>query len=523
VATSITHPERGGWRPALVLTAMALGLQVFLLFHAGGFSSDEAQVINLAASHSPGTMTHDSFPILLPLLLSAWAALDPDGGDPHLRAFGCLVAAGIAGALWLTVWRARRSAPWWSLALFALNGTIIFWEEYLRAYGLGTLLILFVMAAMCFFLERAGWGRAGLLALASGLSTQAMFHNAAFVAAISAGGWLVCWLRKDRSAALKILAASVVGAASLLPYAAIISRWQASTAAIRPGFSLLAATNNLETLLAFPLPQYPWLWIILGAATAGAGIAAWFAAGPAAESAAGRLTEREIRVFAGGVLVFSIIGYLLFLHHAAMITSPWYFVPLTAVLAICFDLGLPPAALPRLLRPAAVAIIVGTAGVSAVFGVRDLNCRFSNMDLVAEHLKRAISAQDYVLVTPWYLGVPFQRYYQAAAPWGTIPPMPDYSCARYDLLPASEEAMARAAQPVMDHMSRTLREGHNVWVVGWMRVPDRGRTPATPVGRLLIEHSRVFEQVDLKIKGQTSDYGDFSLLEASGWKASPSE
>jgi hypothetical protein len=31
-------------------------------------------------------------------------------------------------------------------------------------------------------------------------------------------------------------------------------------------------------------------------------------------------------------------------------------------------------------------------------------------------------------------------------------------------------------------------------------------------------HSRLFQSVDLKIKGRTSDYEDVSLLLASGWK-----
>src|ERR1035437_4360270 len=128
---------RRDWLGAVLITVALAGLHVYLLFHAGGFCGDEVNVINLAGTHSLAHMTRDSFPVLLPLLISGWTAVGLAGSDLHLRLLGFLVGLGIVGALGLSAWTARRAPPLLSLTFFGLNGTAIFWTGYLRAYGLG--------------------------------------------------------------------------------------------------------------------------------------------------------------------------------------------------------------------------------------------------------------------------------------------------------------------------------------------------------------------------------------------------
>ncbi len=540
------HSGRTGWLAAGLVTLVLLGLHGWLLVHAGAFCGDEVNVINLAGTHSLGAMTRDSFPVLLPVLVGGWQALGLGGTNLGLRLLGFLVGVGVTGALWLPALAARRAPPWWGLILFGLNGTAIFWTDYLRAYGLGTLLLLLTLAAIVFLLQKPSWRRTGILGLAAVLSVQALYQNAVFFAGMALGGWLVCWLRKDKSAALKIFAAALAAALSLLPYLGPIWRWRQGTS-IRPGFSFVAALDNLETMLAFPLPQYVWLWLVLGLAVMGLGLAAGFrrpapggvpsartpgaqldTAGnwglespqnpPTGRSALrGGLTPAECQVFAGTVLISSAAGYLVFLHLAAMITSPWYFLPLLAVGAACFDLGISLAALPGWLRTAVRGILLGTVGLAAVFGARDLDCRFSNMDLVTGRLVKEISPQDYVLVTPWYLGISFNHYYHGAAAWDSLPPVADHSTYRFDLVPAAAADLAHASQPVLGRMANTLRTGHRVWVVGWMSVPAPHHAASTVEGGFLAQHSRSFAVVDLHIQGRTSDYEDVALLRAEGW------
>ena len=501
----------------MLITVAIVCLHGFFLFHAGGFCGDEVNVINLAGSHSLSGMTRDSFPILLPLLIKGWMALGLAHSDLHLRLLGILIGLGLTGALWLAAWTSRRAPPLLSLVLLGLNGTAIFWGANLRAYGVGSLLIVLTLSAMIFLLGKPDWRRTGILAFVAVLSVQALYQNAVFFASIGLGGWMVCRLRKDKATAGKILVAGLMAVISLLPYWASVSQWTHSTTAIRPGFSFAAAADNFRTLAAFPLSQYVWVWGLLGLAVMGLGLIAWFRPLPPAVRLDDRMTPAELQVFAGTTLLAALVGYLIFLHFAALITSPWYFLPLLALGAVCFDLSILITMLPRLFRTVVWGILMATVGIAIPFAARDLNCRFTNVDLIVNRLLQEISPQDYVVVTPWYLGISFNRYYQGAAAWDTLPPVADHSTYRFDLVQAETEN-SPASQSVLDRIAHTLQSGHRVWIVGWMRVPAPGKLAATATGRFLAGHSQSFEPVEVKTQGLINDYEDESLLRASGWK-----
>jgi hypothetical protein len=505
------------WVAAILVTVIIVGLHIFFLFHAGGFCGDEVNVINLAGSHSLSFMARDSFPILMPLLVNSWTAMGLANSDLTLRLLGMLIGLGMIGALWLSAWTARRAPPLLSLTLLGLNGTVIFWGDYLRAYGLGSLLIMLTLSAMCFLLGKPTWWRTVILSVMAVLSVQALYQNSVFFASIGLGGWMVCLLRKDKGTALKIFAAGLVAVISLLPYWECVLKWPQSTT-IRPGFSFVAAADNFNTVTGFPLPLYVWVWKLLGLAVVGLGVAVFFRPPQRSSQSGDRMTSAELQVFAGTTLLAALVGYFIFLYFAALITSPWYFLPLMALGASCFDLGIPLTTLPRLFRAVVWGSLIATIGVAVPFAARDLNCRFTNVDLVVKSLMKEISPQDYVVVTPWYLGISFNRYYKGAAVWDTLPPVADHSTYRFDLVPTTATEKTRASRSVLDRIASTLQTGHRVWIVGLMSVPAPGRAAATAEGRFIAEHSQSFEPLDLKIKSLTSDYEEESLLMARGWK-----
>src|SRR5882724_1448692 len=114
------------WISAISMTAAIVWLHFYFLFQAGGFWRDEVNLINLSNRDSLAEMQKDSFPILMPLLVSGWSALGLGQSDLNLRLLGTFIGLGIPAALWVGVWTARRSPPLISIALLGLNATVIF-------------------------------------------------------------------------------------------------------------------------------------------------------------------------------------------------------------------------------------------------------------------------------------------------------------------------------------------------------------------------------------------------------------
>ncbi len=103
----------------------------------------------------------------------------------------------------------------------------------------------------------------------------------------------------------------------------------------------------------------------------------------------------------------------------------------------------------------------------------DLNWRFTNVDLIAQRLSAEARPGDFIVVSPWYSGITFDRYYKGPASWNTLPPLTDHSTHRYDLV--REEMEKRdAIQPVLKQIAAALKSGHQVWLLGTMTIPPAG-------------------------------------------------
>ncbi len=172
------------WILALAATLAVVWLHFYFLWHAGGFWRDEVNLINLSGRHSLTEMSKDSFPVLMPLLVSGWTAIGLGQNDLSLRLLGTLIGLALPAALWLAAWKIRRAPPLLGLVLLTLNSTVITFGDSLRAFGLGSVLILLTTAAAGWFLKNPTWRRAGVLAALAVLSVQALYQNAVFIAAI---------------------------------------------------------------------------------------------------------------------------------------------------------------------------------------------------------------------------------------------------------------------------------------------------------------------------------------------------
>jgi hypothetical protein len=454
------------WLAAAVITLAIVGLHFYFWRHVGGLWRDEVNTVNLSQSGSLAAMTHDSFPILMPLLVKIWSALGT--ADLSLRLLGMLFGLAIPAAFW-AVARATRQPPLFSLVLFGLNALLICYGDSLRGYGLGTALIVLALAAMWSFLKNPTWPRAGWLALAATLSVQALYQNAVLLFAIGLGAFAVCARQKNYSAALKISCAGLVAALSLLPYSATLASLPHDAIELRRGFSPLITSLNFEMATGFPFEGFAAVWKMLAVIVVGLTLLSLRRANAKEKSA-----ETNLALFASVTLVAVIVLFLGFLWFAAVVARPWYFLPPLALAAVCFDLGIPFAALPRLVRVAGFAFLVGTALVALPAARQDLRGHFTNADQLAARVATAAAPQDFVVVTPWFCGISFNRYFRTTIPWTTLPPMADHATHRYDMVLAQMQDTNSLA-PVLEKISATLRAGHRVWVVEeQMSLPPAG-------------------------------------------------
>ncbi len=464
---------RTEWLAAALVAVAVLWLHFHFWQNAGALWRDEVNTVNLAQNPSFAALTHDSFPVLMPLSVKIWSALGRS--DSWLRLLGMIFGLLIPLAFWLVA-RAARKPPLFSLVLFGLNSLMICYGDSLRAYGLGSALIVLALAVLWSFLKKPDWTRAGILAFVATLSVQALFQNAILFFAISLGAFAVCARQRNFPAALKIVCAGTIAALSLLPYYHHFVELPQSAVELRRGFSLFVTNFNFEIATGFPFGFYTTVWKILAVLVVGLGLLSLWR-----KKTGGLDNHANLQLFAGVTLAAVVVLFLAFLRFAAAGARPWYFIPPLALAGVCFDLGIPLTRLPRLVRVAVLALLLGTALVAGTFAWTDLRGHFTNADQMALRVGAKSSPEDFIIVTPWFCGITFDRYFKSATPWQTLPPLADHATHRYDLV-LKQMQDTNCLEPVLEKISATLRAGHRVWVVGLMDMPasDAKAPPVLP-------------------------------------------
>src|SRR5205814_2227261 len=144
------------------------------------------------------------------------------------------------------------------------------------------------------------------------------------------------------------------------------------------------------------------------------------------------------------------------------------------------------------------------------------------------------------VVDPWFVGVSFNRYYRARAPWETVPAIGFVRYHRFDLLKeqmrsANQEAPVRHAEVEIE---RALGNGHRVFVVGdpLVRAAERESAMLGPaplhgdqwpqsmyqsewsqmVGSLLIKHADTTRSLHTN-SWHISPYEHVYITMVSGW------
>jgi hypothetical protein len=330
--------------------------------------------------------------------------------------------------------------------------------DSLRGYGLGSALAVLALAVIWRLSCRPSVAAFCCAVAVSVLSVQSLFQNAFFVFAACCGGFALCAVERRWRDTVPLFAVGATAAISLLPYIPLIVGAKDWAITARVGFRFSHGWKQLAVATGSPLTFFTWVWVALwiGALAAAICVLFW---------RRNRLPDRVrgLILFAGTSLILGAAGFAFFLKLAELPTRPWYYVPLMAFSAVCLDAIFFTAW--RWARPAAMIFAALTISTTFLFELPAVECRQTNVDLIAARLSSEVTPNDYVIVHPWYCGVTFNRYYKGAAPWTTLPPLGDYTLHRHDLLKAKMQAKDPIA-PVIDRITSTLQSGNRVWLVG---------------------------------------------------------
>ena len=473
--------DRLEWAAALSLSLLALWLHAEVFRHAGGLWRDEIGGVQLATLPTLREvwrwLTHDSFPLLFPLLVRLWSTVGLAGSDVGLRTLGFGIGCLLLGSVWLTARWLGLKPPVLALGVFAVNLSVIRWGDSLRAYGCGAMLILLTLGLIWRQVQSPSMARWTLASLAALLSIQCLYANAFLLLAIGISGCAVCVRRKQTRAAWSVLAIGIPAAASLLPYLRPIAAAQDHFLLEKVTVDAGVIWEHLDPAIGAPAIIMPFLWLFLAVTLVIAGVRG-FQSGRNAPPVAP--DDREL--FATCTFLLLCLGFCVYLKLSGLV-KVWYFIPPMALGAMCLEVGL--AAARSRLRVPCLAVVLLLVAAAFPASLRSARAALTEMDTVAGAVQRQAQPGDLVVVYPWYLGVSFGRYFNGDTAWVTVPEIEDLRFHRFDLV--REKILAEfPVRPVLVRMEQTLRSGRRVWFVGEPPAAAGGETapPTVPPGPL---------------------------------------
>jgi len=239
------------------------------------------------------------------------------------------------------------------------------------------------------------------------------------------------------------------------------------------------------------------------------------------------------------VLIAGLGGYFLFLKALSYFTQPWYYLTLMALIAACAEgtLSLLARGAPgRIVTLLAAGVLIAAVAPS-VWAVT--LTRRTNLDLLASKVAESGASSDMIVVSPWYYGVTFQRYYHGKAPWVSIPVISEHRFHRYDLL-KREMTRTDPMEPIRKSLQQTLRDGGRIWWIGTLEMPPEGSGPPTAppapgaswgwddlpyyevwtqqLGALFRAHTLRGGPVPVPVEESVNIYEDIPLYRLEGWR-----
>ena len=535
--------NKAEWAVGILVSLVVLSLHNINATSAGGLWRDEANTVGLATlpsvSDTWNNLQYDSFPILWILIVRAVATTNGYLNDPAFRALGFCVGIGIIGAIWYYARALKSSVPLLSLALLAMQPALIRYGDSMRAYGLGILTITVTAALIWQFVREPSVARFVAVSVAAIVSVQSLYYNAVLLAALCGGAVAVCAFNRDWNKAVLVTLIGLLAAITLAPYLSTLRGASDWVVTFRlPEYTVGRFLTKLETTLRMGGIGSVIAWTTAFVAALICGLVALRR--PLRFNLSRE--QQEVVLFNLVTLVLTVVGIFLFLKILSYPTEPWYYLSMLGLAGICIDsifgalLRRPVA---RMIRLGVVFILAGATFLPARRVARGLE---TNVDIIASRLDTAAQRGDLIVVSHWYEGVTFARYYHGDAGWLAIPQIDVHRFHRYDLV-MNQMRAARQTEPVrpaVEGIERALRSGHHVYIVGFLNLPASGRSPtvlppaplpgnrwpigtyenewSTMVGDFLRQHALTYTEIGVHPPSVYSIHEYVTLSTLSGWR-----
>jgi hypothetical protein len=465
---------------ALVVAFVLFRIQFYL--HAGALWRDEVNSVNVSTSPTIADIWHnlpyDSFPMLWHLVLRYWIFSGIGSSDHGIRLLGLLASLGILSAI---VFNARRfrTNPLIVLALLGFSGTVICDGGAIRGYGLGVMLELFTFTLIWEVATRPTAVRvvaAFLIALAA---VQMLFYNSIILAAICCGALAVTASHRQWRRAAIVVGIGLLCAASTAIYLPVIHRAEIFLVMLRvePSIGwLLTRFGRAVSYNASTSPQISMFNVAAWGVASLLALIVGLVALLAKREPAGDSFRKDAVVYHWTILCAGLLGYSLFLWRLRFPIQPWHSLALMAIVAICAD-GLIGSYRGIFARRLVCVTVVAFCCITAIPVWADSGLRKTAIDSDSEKLKHLAKKGDLIVVSPWFYGISFQRYYHGPADFVTVPPVGSLAYHNYyQLFPAMQDLHAMDA--TIDRITNVLKSGHDVYLFGEFQFPSSD--PAYP-------------------------------------------
>jgi len=460
---------------AAVLMLIIISLHVIFLFHAGPLWRDEVCTVNLANMSSITqfwqNLQYDSFPVLWYIILKGWIFLGGGKTDMVLRVLGLAVGLGVLSALWYATRSFGIRLPLISLALFALCPAI-FIGDTMRAYGMGTLLILLSLVAIWRAFQNPATWRIVAAWFCVLLSVHCLYHNSFLTFAICSGAAVAGLYRRQLKLTIFPLGIGFLAALSILPYFKIMSQRGEWSIIMNAPVDLPWIIQRFQLAFENSGILFTWIWALLALLVFALLII--LLVKPVSNPVR---PQKDTAVFILVTLLLGIAAYIIFLKILSYPTQGWYYLPLMAVLVVLMEKVIDlicqrgmAARIIRIIFIIAITILISTDSWTTA------HTRRTNVDLLTARLETHADQNDLIVIRPFYYGITFKRYYKGNILWITVPEINDLVATRQDIL-KSIMTQNDPLEPVRRKIIKTLQNGHRVWLIGSLRFLQPAEMP----------------------------------------------